>query len=698
MRRTLAAALLLSLVFARRVRAADEEKPVDSSAGEHIEVTATRYPDDPANLPGVVTVLDGQMLRDRGMTDLRSALGVVAGVDIAPGGDNGPASSVPEMWGLREFDAFLLVVDGVPWGGAFNPELSSLSLKDVARIEILRGSAPVMYGATSFVGVIQVIHNDPGSRRAQAQVQAGINDSFGVDGAFDLGHWAGFDSRIVVDAGHQEYDDPRAAWTRGHALWRNLRPVGKGSFRFDVDLFSLDQFPTSPAPREGAVLSTAVPLDANHNPSDAKLDPRRGMVMLSFDQPLSFGAWGVIGSYAHVKQESVRGFLQDTVYPESPALGLRQDVGLDEVYLDGHLQITSVPKWSFVTGIDALLGWADASGGIFDYTVSPAGTTVPDSGAFADHTRVDIDDTRRFGGAYGAAAWTPGERWRLELGARYNFTHESRTATSFDVLTATTEGGDDDRDENRLSGSAGVAFTAWKSGLDDLKVFAGYRNTFKPAAIDFGFDAEQEILEPEEGQSLEVGARTALMNRRIEIEVEAFQMELKDIVIPEDAGGGVPGIENGGEQNLEGIELELRGRVLDDLWARGAWSYHDATFGDFVQDFDGVPTQLDGNRVEMSPHDLAAVGAIWAPTSGFTGHAEVKYTGARFLNKRNTALAPGFTSWSAGVGWRAGKWEARLDAENISNRRDPVAESEFADAAYYRMAPRQVWLSFRWHF
>jgi len=276
--RPLAAALLLPVLFAPRARAKDEEKPVESEASAQVEVTVTRYPDDPANLPGVVTVLDGQMLRDRGMTDLRSALGVVAGVDIAPGGDQGPASAVPEMWGLREFDAFLLVVDGVPWGGAFNPELPALSLRDVARIEILRGSAPVMYGATSFVGVIQVLHNDPGSAHAQAQVQGGTHGSYGADAAFDVGHWLGFDSRIEIDAAHQGYEDDRAEWTKAHALWRNLRPVGKGSFRFDLDLLFLDQFPTSPAPREGAVLSEAVPLDANHNPSDAKLDPRRGTV------------------------------------------------------------------------------------------------------------------------------------------------------------------------------------------------------------------------------------------------------------------------------------------------------------------------------------------------------------------------------------------------------------------------------------
>src|SRR6202795_1841321 len=104
--------LSCSFVVGATVLHAETETPVVvPSAQENIQVTATRYQEDPANVPTVVTVLDGQMLRDRGITDLRSALGVVAGVDIAPGGDSGPTSSVPEMWGLREIDAFLLVVD-----------------------------------------------------------------------------------------------------------------------------------------------------------------------------------------------------------------------------------------------------------------------------------------------------------------------------------------------------------------------------------------------------------------------------------------------------------------------------------------------------------------------------------------------------------------------------------------------------------
>src|SRR5262245_56413797 len=109
-----------------------EKKPsVIPPVKERVEVTTTRLPEDPAEDPAPIEVITGDELRARGARDLRSALSPAIGVEIAPGGDAGPASSVPDFWGLKEFDAFLLLVDGVPWGGAFNPALTTLDLEDV---------------------------------------------------------------------------------------------------------------------------------------------------------------------------------------------------------------------------------------------------------------------------------------------------------------------------------------------------------------------------------------------------------------------------------------------------------------------------------------------------------------------------------------------------------------------------------------
>ena len=69
---------------------------------------------------------------------------------------------------------------------------------------------------------------------------------------------------------------------------------------------------------------------------------------------------------------------------------------------------------------------------------------------------------------------------------------------------------------------------------------------------------------------------------------------------------------------------------------------------------------------------------------------------SRFLNKRNTALAPDYITWSAGIGYALRDVEMRLDAVNINNQRPPVSESELGDAQYYLLPARSIFASMRW--
>jgi hypothetical protein len=125
------------------------------------------------------------------------------------------------------------------------------------------------------------------------------------------------------------------------------------------------------------------------------------------------------------------------------------------------------------------------------------------------------------------------------------------------------------------------------------------------------------------------------------------------------------------------------------------YSYHDARFRDFVQEFDGVPTQLFGHRLEMSPHHLLGAGFLYAPAQGLNANVLMNYVGVRYLNKRNTARTSAYTTWSAGAGYRRGRNEIRIDGRNLNNVRDPVSESELGDALYYRMPARSVEVSYR---
>ena len=64
-----------------------------------------------------------------------------------------------------------------------------------------------------------------------------------------------------------------------------------------------------------------------------------------------------------------------------------------------------------------------------------------------------------------------------------------------------------------------------------------------------------------------------------------------------------------------------------------------------------------GKRFEMSARHLLSAGLILAPSTGVVGDVIVKYAGDRFLNKRNTALAPPFTTVDIGMGYRLARCE-----------------------------------------
>lgn len=153
--------------------------------------------------------------------------------------------------------------------------------------------------------------------------------------------------------------------------------------------------------------------------------------------------------------------------------------------------------------------------------------------------------------------------------------------------------------------------------------------------------------------------------------------------------GGLPALTNAGQVRLKGLELSVIGRAYGQLWLRGSYGLHDARFRDYLTEFDGVPTQLEGNRFEMSPHHLAALGVSWSPAQGLFASGELNYVGSRYLNKRNTALAESYATLAALVGYRHGRYEVRLSGRNLTDRRDPVSESELGDAQYYRLFPRR---------
>ncbi len=642
-----------------------------------IEVVATRRPEATHDVPASIEVITGADLRARGATSLRDALALAAGVAIASGGDGGPASAVPEFSGLREVDAFLLVVDGVPWGGGFNPALATVNLRDVDRIEILRGPAPVTYGATSFVGVIHVVHN---AAAATARTLAAHGGNFGTGGlATDVGipTSGAWKPRASVDLERRGFKDDRTGYKRGHVLWRIAKTTEDRSSWLTADVTLLRQDPASPHPREGPALSSTVPLDANHNPADAFLNENRVAVSGGWQRPVLHGSvWGTTLSFTHSTQNMFRGFLTAISDTPNNASGFKETIDINDIYADTHIIWSSESRVRFMAGADALFANGEAKGVTFTYTAPLNGATAT---AALEPTTLgkDAEARRLFLGAYGSAEWRPSGRVTVSGGLRLNATSERRGEEN---PSAT---------HTRLTGSLGVLIGLWEKGANHVRAFANFRDTFKPAAFDFSLAENEGILDPETSRSYEAGLKLRALDGRFDVEASGFRMDFENLVTAT-VVNNLPALINSGKTRFQGFELASDLSLPHALFARASYSFHDGRFVDFVQAFDNVPTQLAGKRFEMSARRLISAGLSLSPAIGFIANTNVNYTGNRYLNKRNTALVPGFTTVDVGIGYRLSRAEFRLDGRNLSDRRDAVSESEFGDAQYYRMPARTI--------
>jgi iron complex outermembrane receptor protein len=700
---------LAALVASSARAESPRDQPPDQQL-DTVQVTATRDPEPVVQVPASISIVTGAELRERGANDLRTALSLVVGVEGTPGGDGGPAGSVPALWGLREADAFLLVVDGVPWGGAFNPATPSLDLLGVERIEILRGPAPVMYGATAFSGVIHVIHYAAGSAPAQLQVTAGSYGSYAAAGSINLPAMGNYLQSLNVDAAHRGLGDDRTQFDRYHALYRGSAALGSTQMHVDADVSILPQHPAGNLLlRDGTEVHTDLPVHANYNPSGAKLNQQRYQLAVGFDGDSALGRWTTKVAVTRTLNDVLRGFLRGDAFANPPdagvgdglqADGYSQTIGITDVYMDAHLSTELSSRASFTYGVDYLYGNGSQHAINFGYCIDVAGNEYACDGANHPDELVDSNDRRNFYGLYAQTDWKLADHFDVLAGLRLNHTHESASGLAIDNTgPAPVEAfsGSGSQTNTRLSGLLGLSWGAWSSGKDALTLYADYRNSFKPLAVDFGPEAEVALLEAETANSYEAGAKLRALDGRLDADASVFRMDFSNgLTYATDANGNF-GPANGGKTRFRGYELEARYALTRHLQLAAHYAYHDAYYVDFTLD-DG--TNAAGRRIEMSPRQLGGVGLMLADAGGWSASVVTDFVSNRMLDPGEGLLTGGYTTVDASLGYQLQRWRVLLNGYNLGNRRNPVAASELSEtvtvtgtAGYYRLPGRSYALS-----
>lgn len=196
---------------------------------EQVEVTANRIAQKVSLSPEDVSIISGDQLKHKGITNVADALNGVSGVIVESNGGSG-GKTIPYILGS---DRVVVLIDGkrmnLPQGVAGSHggvDLSTMMLPgNIDHIEVVHGGSSTLYGADAVGGVINIItKKSTGETQSTATVGAG---NYGgrlyeltAGGQENKTHW--------FIGGHQDQNDGQR---------QNSAYKGKSAnFRLDQDL------------------------------------------------------------------------------------------------------------------------------------------------------------------------------------------------------------------------------------------------------------------------------------------------------------------------------------------------------------------------------------------------------------------------------------------------------------------------------
>ena len=173
---------------------------------EQMVVTGARFEQSPLFSPAPVFVIDRAQIRQSGARRLADLLQGQAGIQVRDGIGDGGRGIIVAMRGFGENAAnnTLVLVDGRRLNNPTlqPPDLNSVALKDVERVEILAGSAGVLFGEQAVGGVINVITREAAAD--SAHIEAGM----GSDGLrqYQASYSGDFDNGVGLRLSAQKRD------------------------------------------------------------------------------------------------------------------------------------------------------------------------------------------------------------------------------------------------------------------------------------------------------------------------------------------------------------------------------------------------------------------------------------------------------------------------------------------------------------
>jgi len=165
-------------------------------------VSAARTEQSTLTTPASITVISRKQIDDSGASNVIEVLRGQGGVLISDlYGDGSRATVGMRGFGETAASNTLVLVDGRRLNNPdiAPPDLNSVALNDVERIEIVQGSAGVLFGDQAVGGVINIITRKPGALRHSLKLSAGSYNNVKLHGMTSQALDTGINYLLSVD-------------------------------------------------------------------------------------------------------------------------------------------------------------------------------------------------------------------------------------------------------------------------------------------------------------------------------------------------------------------------------------------------------------------------------------------------------------------------------------------------------------------
>jgi len=701
-----------------------------TSTLEEVIVTAERREESLLEAPVAITALSGSFLDERRLSSVEDLTEYTPSLQIFAEQVNTELYMIRGIGRANEDlstdSGVALYIDGVyvSQQGAANA-----AMYDLERVEVLRGPQGTLYGKNAIGGVINLISRLPGDRLdATATAELGERNLRSFEGAIGGPITATLSGRIAALSREKDgaYESlvtgergnnvdtqavrgslvfaPSAALTitaiadysdsDQDGVLKSVIVDEPGALYIFKDFLVVDAFPT-----EEPSIRTS------RSDTFGEQGVEQAGASLKVDYDVSAGTFTSLTGYRG--EESYNNEDIDRTAQRSLEQGGRQDTdSFSQEFRfvssdDGALSLGGRLHWA------AGLYWFHEEG-TRDHRLylnarvpgtSPGDPDDPDNGLIGpgspdaqNSTAIFVQDiTTDSYAAFGQATYDVTERFSATLGMRYTWEEKD---FSVDARSEAAVPGGDPYTLFQSEGPFVAAATQdWDSFTPKLVLeyrFADDVNTYLSYSFGFksgGFNGQPDTpaglapFDPENAQNLELGIKTTLFDRRLQLGIALFQTNFEDLQVAGTNAAGIIVTGNAANSRIRGFELEALARPVPALGLRAAVSLLDAEFRDyFKEEFDptitdGPPFVIvdkEGDRLDDTPEYMVSLGADYTWEIGEYGSLVL---GADYIAKGNTVTnentqhANAYDVVNARLDWNSpsGRWSVGAWVDNLTD-------------------------------